>query len=86
VRATRRRAAEGVLGGLRDGSRKRGLRATIQKETEREILALVGRSVGRLDLEAIEGAARRVALAAAARALERQLNQDHSDSTAPGAA
>lgn len=39
-----------------------------------------------LDLEAIEGAARRVALAAAARALEEQLNQDHSDRTAPGSA
>ena len=69
------------------GGRKRGLIAAVQAETAREIEALIGSEVvGLLDFEAVETAARRLALSVAAKALERRLNADHSDAVRPYAA
>ena len=66
------------------GSRKRGLISAIQEETAREIETLVGNElVELLDLEAVETAARRLALSVAAKAIEERLNADHSDEMGP---
>ena len=66
--------------GLPGGGAKRGLCATFQAETGREVAALLGPGVAAtLDFEAVEVACRRQALALAARLLAEHLNADTSD-------
>jgi hypothetical protein len=63
---------------------KRGLAATFQAETVREVAALLGPGVAAtLDFEALEVACRREALQLAARLLAQHLNADTSDDTGP---
>jgi len=66
--------------GLLLGGPKKGLQTEIQNDIVQEIETLLGRqSIGDLDFEAVETAARRQALRLAARALEQRLNADTSD-------
>src|SRR5450759_3230573 len=81
LRGGRERVARRVL---RPPGRKRGLCATLQAEVAREITDLIGPgAVEGWDVEAIEMAARRQALAVAARAAEQRLNADTSDHVGP---
>ena len=70
---------QGCLG----GGQKGGFRESFSAEIRAEIEALVGGTVDRLDLEAIETAARRQALRIAARAVEQRINADESDHVGP---
>lgn len=71
-----------AVGGFLRSRQKRGLSASFQAEVAQEIEDLIGRqALEEVDLEALETAARRSALRLAARSLQQQLNQDHSDHT-----
>ncbi len=71
-------------GGLARGRPKGGLKKALDAEVAAEIEALVGPgAIEGLDFEAIETAARRQALAVAARAIAQRLNADHSDHVGP---
>jgi hypothetical protein len=79
-----RRPVGGVRGGLAGCPEKKTLPEAFSAEIVAEIEALVGPGAANgLDFEAIETAARRRALAVAARAVERRLNADTSDHAGP---
>ena len=76
--------AGGASGGLARGRAKGGLKKAFDAEVTVEIETLVGPgALEGLDFEAIETAARRQALAVAARAIAQRLNADHSDHVGP---
>lgn len=79
-----------TIGWIRNGSdhlrggQQRGLQASFQEEIAAEISKLIGRpSSGGIDFQALENAAKQCALRLAATALEKYLNQDHSDYAGP---
>ncbi len=79
-----RRPTRSARGGLARGGPKGGLKKAFDAEVVAEIEALVGPGAADgLDFEAIETAARRRALAVAARAVERRINADRSEHAGP---
>lgn len=79
-----RRPTGRARGGGAGGGQKKGFREAFAAEVVTEIEALVGPgAVDGLDFEAIETAARRRALAIAARAVEQRFNADPSDHRSP---
>ena len=79
-----RRPTGRARGGRAGGGQKKGFSEAFAAEVVAEIDALVGPGAANgLDFEAIETAARRRALAVAARAVERRLNADTSDHAGP---
>jgi hypothetical protein len=79
-----RRPTGRARGGSAGGGQKKGFSEAFAAEVVAEIDALVGPGAANgLDFEAIETAARRRALAVAARAVERRLNGDTSDHAGP---
>ena len=61
---------------------KKGLQKTLAQEIQHEVRTLMGPAAAEaLDFEALETALRRRVLEGAARTVETQLNQDHSDAT-----
>ena len=71
-------------GELARGRQKKGLKEAFHAEIVAEIEGLIGPGVAdALDFEAIETAARRQALAVAARAVEQRFNADTSDYSGP---
>jgi hypothetical protein len=68
----------------RRGGEKRGLQTSFQEEIAAEVGKLIGRPArGGIDFQALEDAAKQCALRLAATALEKYLNQDHSDYSGP---
>ena len=79
-----RRATGRAGGGLARGRPKGGLKKALDAEVEAEIEALIGPGAAEgVDFEAVETAARRRALAVAARAVAQRLNADHCDHVGP---
>ncbi len=79
-----RRPTGRARGGRAGSGQKGGFKEAFQAEVVAEIEALVGPgAVDGLDFEAIETAARRRALALAARAVAQRFNADHSDHRGP---
>jgi len=79
-----RRPTGRLRGRLARGGQKGGFKRAFETEIVTEIETLVGtRAVDEWDFEAIEMAARRKAMAVAARAVEQRLNADTSDQTCP---
>ena len=79
-----RRPTRRLRGRLARGGQKKGFKAAFEVETVTEIEALLGTGVDdELDFEAIEMAARRMAMRVAARVVEKRLNADTSDHSGP---
>ncbi len=71
-------------GRLGRGGQKKGFKTAFEVETVNEIEALLGTGVvDEWDLEAIETAARRMAMRVAARVVAQRLNADTSDHAGP---
>ena len=71
-------------GRLARGGQKKGFKTAFEVETVNEIEALLGTGVvDEWDLEAIETAARRMAMRVAARVVAQRLNADTSDHAGP---
>ena len=78
-----RRPTRRLQGRLARGGQKKGFKAALEVETVTEIEALLGTGVVDWDFEAIEMAARRMAMRVAARVVEQRLNADTSDHAGP---
>ena len=78
-----RRPTRRLQGRLARGGQKKGFKAALEVETVTEIEALLGTGVVDWDFEAIEMAARRMAMRMAARVVEQRLNADTSDHAGP---
>ena len=83
LRAMGRRPTRRLQGRLARGGQKKGFKAALEVETVTEIEALLGTGVVDWDFEAIEMAARRMAMRVAARVVEQRLNADTSDHAGP---
>jgi hypothetical protein len=80
------RPTDPTHGSLPGGRRKKGLQTDLQEELGQEIETLLGRQcLSRLDLEALENGAKRVALRLVAEIVEQKLNANHSDDQGPWA-
>ena len=66
-----------------EAAKKKGFKAALEVETVTEIETLLGTGVVDWDFEAIEMAARRMAMRVAARVVEQRLNADTSDHASP---
>ncbi len=79
-----RRPTRRLRGRLARGGQKKGFKTAFEVETVTEIEALLGTGVvDEWDFEAIETAARRMAMRVAARVVEQRLNADTSDHAGP---
>ena len=79
-----RHSTGSLPGGLARGRQKKGFKTAFGVEIVTEIEALLGTVVDdEWDLEAIETAARRMAMRVAARVVEQRLNADTSDHAGP---
>ena len=83
LRAMGRRPTRRLQGRLARGGQKKGFKAALEVETVTEIEAFLGTGVVDWDFEAIEMAARRMAMRVAARVVEQRLNADTSDHAGP---
>ena len=84
LRAVGRHSTGSLPGGLTRGRQKKGFKTAFGVEIVTEIEALLGTVVvDEWDLEAIETAARRMAMRVAARVVEQRLNADTSDHAGP---
>ncbi len=87
LRAVGRCPTRRLRGRLARGGQKKGFKMAFEVETVTEIEALLGTGVDDdWDFEAIEMAARRMAMRVAARAVEQRLNDDTSDHAGPDVA
>ena len=84
LRAMGRRPARRLRGRVARGGKKKGFKTAFESEAVTEIEALLGTGVvDEFDFEAIEMAARRMAMRVAARVVEQRLNADNSDHAGP---